>query len=200
MCLGHEVFCRAQNFGGEARDGRGLQVGAPAAPKRLSGTLLLLLFLLCEYLGLRGSDFYLSGSQGLSPASLSSAWLPQSHEFRTEMASFVPGLRRMAFQAASRSFVCNQCLRQAPRTSPSSILNVVRSRGYATETTQSTSPLGKLAKEMSSRQPPQPETVVAKKAFPKTSSKGVAYWLLGSAASVFGIVVFGGLTRLTESG
>lgn len=25
-------------------------------------------------------------------------------------------------------------------------------------------------------------------------------WLLGSAASVFGIVVFGGLTRLTESG
>lgn len=39
-----------------------------------------------------------------------------------------------------------------------------------------------------------------KKAFPQTTSKGVAYWLLGSAASVFGIVVFGGLTRLTESG
>ncbi|KAF2675815.1 electron transfer protein 1, mitochondrial precursor [Lentithecium fluviatile CBS 122367] len=36
--------------------------------------------------------------------------------------------------------------------------------------------------------------------WPKTSSKSVAYWLLGSAASVFGIVVFGGLTRLTESG
>ena len=36
--------------------------------------------------------------------------------------------------------------------------------------------------------------------FPETSSKIVAYWLLGSAASVFGIVVFGGLTRLTESG
>ncbi|KAJ5650622.1 Cytochrome c oxidase assembly protein COX15 [Penicillium longicatenatum] len=35
---------------------------------------------------------------------------------------------------------------------------------------------------------------------PKLSSKSVAYWLLGSAASVFGIVVFGGLTRLTESG
>ena len=40
----------------------------------------------------------------------------------------------------------------------------------------------------------------AKKAFPETSSKTVAYWLLGSAASVFGIVVWGGLTRLTESG
>ncbi len=38
------------------------------------------------------------------------------------------------------------------------------------------------------------------KAFPEYSSRAVAYWLLGSAASVFGIVVFGGLTRLTESG
>ncbi|CAF9907329.1 MAG: Cytochrome c oxidase assembly protein cox15 [Heterodermia speciosa] len=36
--------------------------------------------------------------------------------------------------------------------------------------------------------------------FPAVSRKIVAYWLLGSAASVFGIVVFGGLTRLTESG
>lgn len=36
--------------------------------------------------------------------------------------------------------------------------------------------------------------------FPNTSQRVVAYWLLGSAASVFGIVVFGGLTRLTESG
>lgn len=39
-----------------------------------------------------------------------------------------------------------------------------------------------------------------KSSFPDTSSNVVAYWLLGSAASVFGIVVFGGLTRLTESG
>ncbi|MCJ1336383.1 Cytochrome c oxidase assembly protein cox15 [Bachmanniomyces sp. S44760] len=36
--------------------------------------------------------------------------------------------------------------------------------------------------------------------FPIISDKVVAYWLLGSAASVFGLVVFGGLTRLTESG
>ncbi|KAL2217530.1 cytochrome oxidase assembly protein-domain-containing protein [Thermoascus aurantiacus ATCC 26904] len=40
----------------------------------------------------------------------------------------------------------------------------------------------------------------AKANFPEVSDKVVAYWLLGSAASVFGIVVFGGLTRLTESG
>ncbi|MCJ1231099.1 Cytochrome c oxidase assembly protein cox15 [Toensbergia leucococca] len=39
-----------------------------------------------------------------------------------------------------------------------------------------------------------------RKFFPVISDKVVAYWLLGSAASVFGIVVFGGLTRLTESG
>ncbi|KAK6374154.1 Cytochrome c oxidase assembly protein cox15 [Lithohypha guttulata] len=36
--------------------------------------------------------------------------------------------------------------------------------------------------------------------WPDSSSNTVAYWLLASAASVFGIVVFGGLTRLTESG
>jgi cytochrome c oxidase assembly protein subunit 15 len=40
----------------------------------------------------------------------------------------------------------------------------------------------------------------SKSRFPTLSDKVVAYWLLGSAASVFGIVVFGGLTRLTESG
>lgn len=42
--------------------------------------------------------------------------------------------------------------------------------------------------------------VAKKTSFPQTSDKSVAYWLLGSAASVFGIVIFGGLTRLTESG
>ena len=36
--------------------------------------------------------------------------------------------------------------------------------------------------------------------FPHYTDKAVGYWLLASAASVFGIVVFGGLTRLTESG
>jgi hypothetical protein len=44
------------------------------------------------------------------------------------------------------------------------------------------------------------ETKSRKTFFPDASSNMVAYWLLGSAASVFGIVVFGGLTRLTESG
>ncbi|KAF1984928.1 cytochrome c oxidase assembly protein cox15 [Aulographum hederae CBS 113979] len=45
------------------------------------------------------------------------------------------------------------------------------------------------------------EKALSKKSFfPETSDKSVAYWLFASAASVFGIVVFGGLTRLTESG
>ncbi len=36
--------------------------------------------------------------------------------------------------------------------------------------------------------------------FPDGNANSVGYWLLASAASVFGLVGFGGLTRLTESG
>ncbi|KAL7938454.1 cytochrome oxidase assembly domain-containing protein [Trichoderma chlorosporum] len=95
----------------------------------------------------------------------------------------------------SRLFVCNQCLRQAPRRSPSPILNIVRSRGYA-----DAKPLENLAAQNASAVASQAQGQ-ALKAFPKkTTSKAVALWLIGSAASCFGIVVFGGLTRLTESG
>lgn len=95
----------------------------------------------------------------------------------------------------SRFFVCNQCLRQAPRRSPSPILNIVRSRGYA-----DAKPLESLAAQNASAVASQVQAK-ASKAFPKkTTSKAVAYWLIGSAASCFGIVVWGGLTRLTESG
>ncbi|EGR47327.1 uncharacterized protein TRIREDRAFT_4668 [Trichoderma reesei QM6a] len=95
----------------------------------------------------------------------------------------------------SKFFVCNQCLRQAPRRSPSSILNIIRSRGYA-----DAKPLESLAAQNASALASQAQGQ-ASKAFPKkTTSKAVAVWLLGSAASCFGIVVFGGLTRLTESG
>jgi cytochrome c oxidase assembly protein subunit 15 len=66
------------------------------------------------------------------------------------------------------------------------------------------SPLGSLSQSITTN----PRRKIAKEArkaakknfFPVNSSNTVAYWLLGSAASVFGIVVFGGLTRLTESG
>lgn len=125
------------------------------------------------------------------------------------MTSLVPGLRRAAFQASSKFFACNQCLRQSPRIhishSPSSILNLVRSSSWRTYSSGATSPtatpLGKLAQEISHR-PAHASAIptTTQSSFPKTSSKSVAYWLLASAASVFGIVIFGGLTRLTESG
>jgi len=57
------------------------------------------------------------------------------------------------------------------------------------------SPLAALAKSVSDAGA-KPKT----SSWPETNSNSVAYWLLGSAASVFGIVIFGGLTRLTESG
>ncbi|ETS00693.1 putative cytochrome c oxidase assembly protein [Trichoderma reesei RUT C-30] len=111
------------------------------------------------------------------------------------MSLFAAGMRRAALQMPSKFFVCNQCLRQAPRRSPSSILNIIRSRGYA-----DAKPLESLAAQNASALASQAQGQ-ASKAFPKkTTSKAVAVWLLGSAASCFGIVVFGGLTRLTESG
>lgn len=71
-----------------------------------------------------------------------------------------------------------------------------RNATLTTESTRSQSPLSSLGKSLGS---PQTAKVTAR-TFPETSEKIVAYWLLGSAASVFGLVVFGGLTRLTESG
>ncbi|KAF2837467.1 cytochrome c oxidase assembly protein-like protein cox15 [Patellaria atrata CBS 101060] len=57
------------------------------------------------------------------------------------------------------------------------------------------SPLSELSRALNRNASDEKESF-----FPAVTSKSVAYWLLGSAASVFGIVVWGGLTRLTESG
>merc|ERR1712000_608454 len=122
-----------------------------------------------------------------------------SHSSTQTMASLVPGMRRLVYQAPTRFFACNQCLARQP-TATSRIVKLVRWRGYASQASpQPTTPLNKLAQDMYTRAPAK-DAEKAKRTFPETSSKGVAYWLLGSAASVFGIVVFGGLTRLTESG
>jgi cytochrome c oxidase assembly protein subunit 15 len=56
-----------------------------------------------------------------------------------------------------------------------------------------TSPLPGLADSIS-------RPAKAPAAWPEVSDRKVGYWLLGSATLVFGIVVLGGLTRLTESG
>lgn len=76
-----------------------------------------------------------------------------------------------------------------------------RAQSSAATAQSPSSPLAALGKTLSSTpsRAAHPSTVPTS-TFPQTSSKSVAYWLLGSAASVFGIVIFGGLTRLTESG
>ncbi|KAI1769430.1 COX15-CtaA-domain-containing protein [Hypoxylon sp. FL1150] len=118
------------------------------------------------------------------------------------MSLLIPGLRRAAPKLAASPFVCRQCLRQQqqPRTAaPSRILRQLR---YASTESQAKA---KSMRFFSASAVPNAATAAAaaanaKRVFPETSSKSVAYWLVGSAASVFGIVVFGGLTRLTESG
>ncbi|KAI1141289.1 COX15-CtaA-domain-containing protein [Hypoxylon sp. FL0543] len=116
------------------------------------------------------------------------------------MSLLIPGLRRAAPKLASSQFVCRQCLRQQPRAAPSRILQSLQRRHASTESQ------ARFARYFTSTAVPTATATAdaasqaAKSAFPETSSKSVAYWLIGSAASVFGIVVFGGLTRLTESG
>ncbi|KAH8205374.1 hypothetical protein TruAng_000453 [Truncatella angustata] len=130
------------------------------------------------------------------------------------MSLVLPGLRRVALRAPlSSASVCRRCTRQqqqqqqqwsTPQSAPSRILRIVRqTRSQSTATTTQT-PLSEVARQVASTsaraRAPQQAAKGRRGAWPETSSKSVAYWLLGSAASVFGIVVFGGLTRLTESG
>lgn len=116
-------------------------------------------------------------------------------------------IRRAAPKLAKDYFVSKFC---SAATSPFAPIRVVHKSNFQTmRFYNSTAPAGSNVMAANVGTPltglsqtiGQAEQHRAKKGFfPKTSSKGVAYWLLGSAASVFGIVVFGGLTRLTESG
>lgn len=131
------------------------------------------------------------------------------------VAAMSPIRARLAFKKAFKdAFVCKRCLQhqaknpaayQSTRQSP--FLKAFRSHGPAQVRQQSSainaqprsSPLGALGRSIG--QSPKTHSAPAKaSSWPETNSKSVAYWLLGSAASVFGIVIFGGLTRLTESG
>ncbi|GIC88342.1 cytochrome c oxidase assembly protein cox15 [Aspergillus udagawae] len=126
----------------------------------------------------------------------------------------VPMFRSLAPRFSKEFFTCRQCLG--------------RSQNYATKSAFPKQFVGLSFGQKSSNASQNPLRVAATKlfspilrrsvsgsavagaledgaskatsSFPKVSDKIVAYWLLGSAASVFGIVVFGGLTRLTESG
>lgn len=128
------------------------------------------------------------------------------------MASLIPGLRRVAPRLSKDFFICHQCLKHSrPRLQLPVKANPSRNIRFNSSTTAlpqhaPASPLNSLSKTISSaeRQKIAAEGHAKAKGkkgfFPDTSSNTVAYWLLASAGSVFGIVVFGGLTRLTESG
>ncbi|KAJ9632086.1 Cytochrome c oxidase assembly protein cox15 [Taxawa tesnikishii (nom. ined.)] len=103
-------------------------------------------------------------------------------------------LQRAAPRFALEPFVCRRCLHEqaASRQAYKSLRQTPYLHAF-----RHFLPLGELSKNIGSN---AAKDTPKKSAFPETSSKTVAYWLLGSAASVFGIVIFGGLTRLTESG
>ncbi|EED23075.1 cytochrome c oxidase assembly protein cox15 [Talaromyces stipitatus ATCC 10500] len=119
-------------------------------------------------------------------------------------------LRRFGCHVASAElFTCRQCLRQqnhatrlfSSRTTPQKSLRVSSYLGSLRKNFNPFSTRSALFSTATAAQKTLEQgAAAAKSRFPAVSSKSVAYWLLGSAASVFGIVIFGGLTRLTESG
>ncbi|KAH8590609.1 putative cytochrome c oxidase assembly protein [Bisporella sp. PMI_857] len=121
------------------------------------------------------------------------------------MASIFPGIRRAAPKLTRDFFICHQCM---SKTSQTARLSQIHKSAFpknirfnSTASAPSGSPLGALGRSIAFEPAHKASTrVTGRKSFPETSSKSVAYWLLASAGSVFGIVVFGGLTRLTESG
>ncbi|KAI1329475.1 cytochrome c oxidase assembly protein COX15 [Xylariaceae sp. FL0255] len=142
------------------------------------------------------------------------------------MSFLVPGIRSAPLRLPAAQFVCRQCLqKQSPAAGPSRILQTIRqSRQYSSATSgvnitntgikkrpglsaaffSTSAPAANSASSSATATAAAAAAGAAsqasRRAFPETSCKAIGYWLLGSAASVFGIVVFGGLTRLTESG
>ncbi|KAL4769521.1 cytochrome oxidase assembly protein-domain-containing protein [Aspergillus nidulans var. acristatus] len=114
--------------------------------------------------------------------------------------------RRLAPRLSRGSFTCRQCLvrsqhygtKTALRTSSTPILQSGSKIDVTSLRSKARKEFARYASDSAAVNSAKPEAF--KSTFPDVSSKSVAYWLLASAASVFGIVVFGGLTRLTESG
>jgi cytochrome c oxidase assembly protein subunit 15 len=134
--------------------------------------------------------------------------LPPS-EYVPVMASIFqafPQLRTAAPRLSRRLFMSRPCLNSPIRSAVSASRCSSRPSVLQSVRWKSTQPLRSSATIEASHAGGAKLAEAAAKtegkssSFPKTTSKSVAYWLLGSAASVFGIVIFGGLTRLTESG
>lgn len=128
----------------------------------------------------------------------------------TSILSSFPALYSAAPRLTMRFFTCPHRIHHSISFAGShnpKALRSVRSTRYTTSRAGPnagglagiSSPLSSLSRTISANQMPALESQ-GKYIFPEVSHKIVAYWLLASAASVFGIVVFGGLTRLTESG
>lgn len=130
--------------------------------------------------------------------------------------SILPLLRQAAPRLSRHFFAtCRQCTQTQPRPArlhtrvaahaqfkskgQSAFLKAFRSQSTVASNDGPISrlaELGRIAQDAAAKAKPQPKDAF----FPLASRRVVGWWLLGSAASVFGIVVFGGLTRLTESG
>lgn len=126
------------------------------------------------------------------------------------MTLMFSGLRRAAPRLYRDLSVCQRCIQQSRSAilrqteiygKPACPRNARSNSSIATPESalRKSSPLTSLSQTIAAHEA-KAGPIQARGFFPETSSKSVAYWLLGSAASVFGIVVFGGLTRLTESG
>jgi len=114
-------------------------------------------------------------------------------------SKILPGLRRAAPRLSKDFFACHRYPALQKSLAPQLQSNFFQSTRFSSNTVSSNS-IGGIAAQAQRSLGEAANLVNAKTRYPEVSSKSVAYWLLGSAASVFGIVVFGGLTRLTESG
>ncbi|PQE29579.1 cytochrome c oxidase assembly cox15 protein [Rutstroemia sp. NJR-2017a BBW] len=116
------------------------------------------------------------------------------------MASILPGLRKAAPRLSRDFFICHQCVKPTrpalPRTKIPGKSALSRNIRFNSNTAAFAEPAGSPLSSLSQTiSIDSARSLPSKKFFPEVSSKGAAYWLLGSAASVFGIVVFGGLTQ-----
>lgn len=114
--------------------------------------------------------------------------------------------RRLAPRLSKELFTCRKCLVRSQNYGTGNTLRTpsvpsTRDTSRIHTSTLKTKARKAFARSISDSAPINgTKSEASKSSFPDVSNKSVAYWLLGSAASVFGIVVFGGLTRLTESG
>ncbi len=127
------------------------------------------------------------------------------------MASIFSGLRRAAPRISKDFFICHRCAKQTrPAMGPLRMpirANTARTirfnssaAAFSKDARANTSPLAALSQSIGKEGRKAVDKTLKEPFFPKQTSNTVAYFLIGSAASVFGLVVFGGLTRLTESG